>query len=233
MTNKKPNIEQSWYLSLITQFEAPYFADLNSFLINEKTKSVIYPQEDKIYEAFNLTPFDSVKVVVLGQDPYHGKGQAHGLCFSVQDGVKPPPSLKNIFKEISSDLGFLQPSYGNLTSWAQQGVLMLNATLTVRANEPGSHQNKGWEVFTDYVVKLISETKTGVVFLLWGRYAQSKEILIDTSKHLVLKAAHPSPFSAHNGFFGCKHFSKTNSYLSSIGKGSIKWHIEDPNKLFP
>ena len=179
-----------------------------------------------IFNALNLTPFDKVKVVLIGQDPYHGAGQAHGLCFSVQDGIRQPPSLVNIFKEIASDIGEpMSATKGNLESWAKQGVLLLNATLTVRANTAGSHQGKGWETFTDKIIKTVSNNHSGLVFILWGRFAQNKESLIDGSKHLILKAAHPSPFSAYNGFFGCKHFSKTNQYLQQQGKEPINWVI--------
>ena len=187
----------------------------------------IYPPGPLIFNAFEQTPFDKVKVVLLGQDPYHGPGQAHGLCFSVQDGVAPPPSLINIFKEIQSDIGITMPSKkGNLTHWAQQGVLLLNAALTVRANEPFSHSKIGWAVFTDAVIQKVSELKTGIVFLLWGKFAQEKQTLIDETKHHVLKAAHPSPFSADKGFFNCRHFSKTNSLLQEQGKDPVDWKVE-------
>jgi uracil-DNA glycosylase len=176
-----------------------------------------------VFNAFAQCPFDTVKVVILGQDPYHGKGQAHGLAFSVPDHVPIPPSLQNIYKEIKNDIGTDVPQTGNLERWAKQGVLLLNATLTVEQGNPGSHQGRGWEVFTDAVIQKISKEKEHVVFLLWGKFAQSKSSLIDENKHLILKAAHPSPFSAHNGFFGCHHFSKTNSYLQSHGKGPIVW----------
>jgi uracil-DNA glycosylase len=178
-----------------------------------------------IFNAFNHTPFDKVKVVLLGQDPYHGPGQAHGLCFSVQRGVPPPPSLKNMFKELRDDVGFRIPAHGNLEAWADQGVFLLNATLTVRAGEAGSHQGKGWETFTAAAVRRLSEKREGLVFLLWGRFAHQKEALIDTSRHHVLKAAHPSPLSAHNGFFGCRHFSKANALLEKQGLKPIDWQI--------
>jgi len=200
---------------------------LKIFLKEEKeAKKTIYPRGSEIFNAFNCTPFYSTKVVLLGQDPYHGLGQAHGLSFSVPLGVAPPPSLMNIFKELATDIpNFKIPSHGNLTSWAQQGVLLLNATLTVRANEAGSHQQKGWEPFTDAVIATLSARREHLVFLLWGRFAQAKASLIDEQKHLVLKAAHPSPFSAYHGFFGCKHFSKTNAYLESVGLPTIDWQL--------
>ncbi len=218
------NIEKSWENQLVEEFEQPYFKSIVQFLKIEKSLGkVIYPEGKNIFEAFELTPFDKVKVLILGQDPYHGKGQAHGLCFSVHYGVKPPPSLVNIFKEIKDDIGMEIPSHGNLTQWAQQGVLLLNASLTVEEAKPMSHANIGWERFTDAVIRKVSEEKEGVVFILWGRFAQQKESLIDHSTHLILKAAHPSPFSAYNGFFGCKHFSKTNEYLRLHGKEPINW----------
>ena len=221
-----PSIDKSWKIALQSQFDAPYFSDLKQFIVEEKKKNIIYPPGPQIFSAFNHAPFGKVKVVIIGQDPYHGPGQANGLCFSVSPGIKPPPSLVNIFKEIHSDLGLPIPQTGNLEPWADQGVLLLNATLTVRANSPGSHQNKGWEIFTDAVIKHLSEKKKGLVFLLWGRFAQAKESLIDTSKHFVLKAAHPSPFSVHNGFFGCKHFSRTNDFLLKQDKEAIDWHVK-------
>lgn len=220
-----PKINEGWKTLLKEEFEKPYFYDLRSFLIEEKKKYNVYPPGNLIFNAFDSTPPDKVKVVLLGQDPYHGIGQAHGLCFSVPDGIKPPPSLVNIYKEMNSDLGLPIPQTGNLQPWTKQGILLLNATLTVRANQPLSHQNKGWELFTNTVIRLISEEKTGIVFLLWGKHAQEKESLIDTAKHFILKAAHPSPFSANNGFFGCKHFSKTNEILRSLGKEEIDWKL--------
>lgn len=225
MTQINPQIESSWKELLIEEFHSDYFAELKSFLLAEKEKYTLYPPGKYIFAAFDNTPFDKVKVVIIGQDPYHGKGQAHGLCFSVPQGIKSPPSLVNIFKELNSDLGIPIPSHGNLTRWAQQGVLLLNATLSVRANQAGSHQNKGWEQFTNAVIKKLSEEKEGLVFLLWGRYAQDKEVLIDTQKHVILKAAHPSPFSAYNGFFGCKHFSETNKALKEQGQQEIDWKL--------
>jgi len=234
MEKINPQIEESWREVLQKEFDSVYFKLLKLFLIEEKKKYKIYPPGPQIFTAFNLTPFDNVKVVILGQDPYHGSGQAHGLCFSVQDGIKPPPSLINIFKEIESDLGIKMPQSGNLTHWAKQGILLLNATLTVRASVAGSHQKKGWETFTDSVIKTISENKEGVIFILWGNYAQAKTSLIDSEKHFILKAAHPSPLSAHNGFLGCKHFSKTNQLLTQQGKAPIDWQlpIKQENKLF-
>jgi uracil-DNA glycosylase len=201
---------------------------LNQFLAQEKEQeTIVYPTPSDVFNAFNLTPFNEVKVVILGQDPYHGANQAHGLSFSVQQGVAVPPSLKNIYKELQTDIpGFNIPSHGDLSSWAKQGVLLLNATLTVRANEPGSHQKMGWEQFTDKAIKALSAEKSGLVFILWGKYAQAKASLIDSSKHLILTAAHPSPFSAYNGFFGCKHFSKANAYLLSKGEKPINWQID-------
>jgi uracil-DNA glycosylase len=219
-----PVIEESWKLALQEEFSRPYFLMLKDFLVEERKHHVVYPPGKLIFSAFNHTPFDNVKVVLLGQDPYHGKGQANGLCFSVNNGIAMPPSLVNIFKEIQNDLSYPIPPSGNLERWADQGVLLLNAMLTVRANEAGSHQGKGWETFTNKVIQHLSNQKTGIVFLLWGKYAQAKEQLIDGSKHHILKAAHPSPFSAYSGFFGCKHFSKTNEILSLQGKQAIDWH---------
>lgn len=225
MNRVNPVIEDKWNELLADQFNAPYFADLKEFIIEEKTKFKIFPPGKYIFNAFNLAPADRVKVVILGQDPYHGAGQAHGLCFSVPEGVKPPPSLVNIYKELNDDLGLPIPAHGNLEKWAEQGVLLLNATLTVRAGQAGSHQNRGWETFTDAAISALSRNYTGIVFLLWGRYAQAKEALIDAGKHHVLKAAHPSPFSAFNGFFGCRHFSRTNELLASQGKDPVDWAI--------
>jgi uracil-DNA glycosylase len=216
-------IHPSWFKVLEQEFSKPYFDELTAFVKKEYASGAIYPAGANIFRAFELCPFESVKVVILGQDPYHGPGQANGLCFSVNDDVPLPPSLKNMYKEISSDLGIPPPASGNLDRWAKQGVLMLNATLTVRANQAGSHQKRGWEQFTDAVVKTISDQKEQVVFLLWGKYAQEKGKIIDRNKHHVLMAPHPSPFSVHSGFFGCKHFSKTNEYLRSIGEEGIDW----------
>lgn len=216
-------IEKSWQEVLQTEFDKPYFENLVGFVKQEYASSTIFPPAGQIFSAFNTCPFSNVKVVILGQDPYHGPGQAHGLCFSVNDGIPFPPSLQNIFKEIASDLGLSIPNSGNLTRWAEQGVLLLNATLTVRASQAGSHQGKGWEEFTDAVIKIISEKAENVVFILWGSYAIKKKALIDASKHCILTAPHPSPLSSYRGFFGCKHFSKTNEYLESVGKTPIKW----------
>jgi len=224
-TNVNPSIDDSWKEVLKDEFTAPYFAELKKFLVAEKKQHIVYPPGNQMFAAFNDTPFDKVKVVILGQDPYHGPGQAHGLSFSVSRDVATPPSLKNIYKELHTDLGIPVPQHGNLESWAKQGVLLLNATLTVRANSPGSHQKKGWEKFTDAVIKAISDKKKGVVFLLWGAFAQSKEPLIDQNKHYVLKAAHPSPL-ARGAFFGCRHFSKTNQLLAHEGIQPIDWRIK-------
>lgn len=227
MNQVNPQIEPSWKDELLNEFNAPYFSALKTFLVEEKEKYKVYPPGTQLFNAFNFTPFDKVRVVILGQDPYHGPGQAHGLCFSVAYGIKPPPSLVNIFKELNADLGIPIPSHGNLESWAKQGVLLLNATLTVRANQAGSHQGKGWEIFTDAVIKKLSDKKTGVIFILWGKYAQAKEKIIDGQKHYILKAAHPSPFSVFNGFFGCRHFSKTNEILKQQGFSEIDWRLDD------
>jgi uracil-DNA glycosylase len=222
----RPELEAGWLDQLAGEFNSSYFKELKSFLISEKKSGkVIFPPGPLIFNALNSTPFDQVKVVILGQDPYHGFGQANGLCFSVSDGISLPPSLKNIFKEIQEDLNIEYPRSGNLQKWADQGVLLLNATLTVESGLAGSHQNKGWELFTDSIIRKISEQKTGVVFLLWGKYAQAKEALIDTQKHFVLKAPHPSPFSAHTGFLGCRHFSKTNALLIQSGQKPIDWSL--------
>lgn len=219
-------IEDSWKEVLKNEFTKPYFLQIATHLKTEKaTKAVIYPPGPLIFNAFTHTPFDKVKVVILGQDPYHNPGQAMGLSFSVPDGVPAPPSLVNIYKELKNDIGMPIPSTGNLTKWAAQGVLLLNAVLTVRANEPASHGKIGWMNFTDAVIRKISEKKKGVVFLLWGRFAQEKQVLIDELKHHVLKAAHPSPLSAHNGFWGCKHFSRTNDLLIKQGLEPIDWKL--------
>ncbi|MBL7746216.1 MAG: uracil-DNA glycosylase [Chitinophagaceae bacterium] len=219
-------IEASWKEVLKAEFNKPYFQQIALHIKTEKSQGkVIYPPGSVIFNAFNTTPFDKVKVVILGQDPYHGPRQAHGLCFSVQNGVPPPPSLINIFKELQDDIGVPVPNHGNLTHWAEQGVFLLNASLTVRAGEPMSHAKIGWAEFTDTVIKKISEGKKNVVFILWGKFAQEKRVLIDESKHLVLRSVHPSPLSAHAGFFGCKHFSKTNEYLASKGIDPIDWSL--------
>ncbi len=217
------HIDPTWKELLAGEFEKQYFQQLADFVRQEYTSTIIYPPPKQIFAAFDYCPFDRVRVVILGQDPYHGPNQANGLCFSVRDEVRIPPSLQNIYKEIESDLGVPCPPSGNLERWAEQGVLLLNATLTVRAGQAGSHQGKGWEEFTDAAIKKISEEKEHVVFLLWGAYAQRKGQVIDVSKHLVLKAPHPSPFSAASGFFGCKHFSQTNNYLAEHGFESIRW----------
>ena len=216
-------IESSWKEKLQPEFEKSYFVELVGFVKNEYTSKTVYPPGKLIFNAFDQCPFDQVKVVILGQDPYHEPGQAHGLCFSVNDGVQFPPSLQNIFKEIEADLGIRPPQTGNLLRWAQQGVLLLNATLTVRAHSAGSHQNKGWEMFTDAVIHCIAERKEHVVFILWGSYAQKKGEFINPNKHLVLKSPHPSPLSAHRGFFGNRHFSKANDYLRQTGQEPIQW----------
>lgn len=217
------SIEESWKNELKDEFETDYFKNLSEKVREAYLSRTVYPPPKLVFNAFNLCPFDKVEVVIIGQDPYHGPGQAHGLCFSVQDGVVTPPSLKNIYKEIKDDLGKEIPPSGNLERWAKQGVLLLNATLTVEQAQAGSHQGWGWEQFTDAAIKKVSDRKEGVVFMLWGRYAQNKASLIDESKHLVLRAAHPSPLSAYNGWFGCKHFSKANEYLKSKGKKEIDW----------
>lgn len=216
-------IETSWKEKLADEFEKPYFKELTDFFRQEYKTQVCYPPGNLIFNAFNLCPFDQVKVVIIGQDPYHGPGQAHGLCFSVNDGIPFPPSLQNIFKEIQADLGKEVPATGNLTRWAQQGVLLLNATLTVRAHQAASHQRHGWEEFTDAVIRKLSQERDHLVFILWGAYAQKKGAVIDRERHLVLTSAHPSPLSAYHGFFGNKHFSLTNAYLEQYGKTPINW----------
>lgn len=216
-------IEPSWKEALEEEFSRDYFQTLSRFVKEEYQSGVVYPAPKNIFRAFDLCPFKDVKVVILGQDPYHGPGQANGLCFAVEEGVTLPPSLKNIYKEITADLGAAPEQSGDLARWALQGVLLLNATLTVRARTPGSHQNKGWEAFTDAAIKTLSDKKEHLVFLLWGNYARQKGAHIDRAKHLVLESAHPSPFSAYNGFFGNKHFSKTNAYLAAHGVGEVDW----------
>lgn len=217
------NIEQSWQQQLQGEFDKPYFAKLVGFVKQEYARYTVYPPGKLIFNAFNQCPFDKVKVVLIGQDPYHEPGQAHGLCFSVNDGVPFPPSLGNIFKEIHDDIGTPIPTSGNLTRWAQQGVLLLNATLTVREHQAGSHQRQGWEEFTDAVIRILSEKREHLVFILWGSYAQSKSYLIDGSRHCILRSAHPSPLSAYRGFFGNHHFSLANNYLRSNGIEEIQW----------
>jgi uracil-DNA glycosylase len=219
-------IEPGWKKMLQDEFDKPYFAEISNFLKIEKAQGkIIYPPGPQIFNAFDKTPFDKVKVVLLGQDPYHGPGQAMGLSFSVPDGIKPPPSLMNIFKELSNDVGIPIPRTGNLTKWAEQGVLLLNASLTVRVNEPNSHAKIGWHTFTDAVIQKISEQKKNVVFLLWGAFARQKQVFIEQGKHLVLQTAHPSPFSADK-FFGCGHFCKANSYLVYNGIDPINWSLD-------
>ena len=220
-----PKLDESWKRALASEFQAPYFKEIKKKILAEKKAGVVlYPKGSDIFKAFNMTPFDKVKVIILGQDPYHGTGQAHGLCFSVPDGITPPPSLKNIFKEIKNDLGIeVPPSKGNLEGWAKQGVLLLNALLTVRAGQPASHHDIGWEEFTNAAIKKLSDEREHLVFILWGKFAQEKESLIDDSKHLLLKSAHPSPFSATK-FFGNHHFSKTNDYLAEHHKITIEWN---------
>lgn len=221
-----PQLEASWKEVLQDEFQSEYFADLKEFLIEEKAEHTVYPPGNKIFAAFDHAPFEDVKVVIIGQDPYHGPGQAHGLCFSVPPGIRKPPSLVNIFKEIRDDLGYPIPEGGNLEKWAQQGVLLINATLTVRANSAGSHQNKGWEQFTDAVIRSLSDKRSGLIFILWGNFAIAKKEMIDVTKHHILTAAHPSPFSAMRGFFGCRHFSKVNEILRQQDKPEIDWKID-------
>lgn len=228
------NIDPSWKAVLAAEFDKPYFHRLASFVRNEYLTKRVFPHPKDVFAAFRETPFSSVRVVILGQDPYHGEGQAHGLSFSVREGMRNPPSLQNIFKELAADLGtdthepmnaltHERMNSGDLTRWARQGVLLLNATLTVQANQPGSHQQKGWEEFTDAVIRVLSDQREHLVFILWGAYAQKKGLHIDTRKHLVLRAPHPSPFSAHSGFFGSKPFSQANAYLAAHGQQAIRW----------
>lgn len=222
----KIKMEESWKRRLLNEFQKPYMLQLKEFLQGElASQQLIYPKGDEYFSAFNMTPFDNVKVVILGQDPYHGPNQAHGLCFSVRPKVSVPPSLQNIYKELKQDQGIQVPSHGYLQYWAEQGVLLLNATLTVRAGQAGSHQKKGWEEFTDAAIRLLNSERDHLVFLLWGSYAQKKGSVIDQNRHLVLKAPHPSPLSAHRGFLGCGHFSKANQYLISHGKKPIDWQL--------
>lgn len=222
MTITKMN--NDWFDKLKDEFNSSYYTELELFIKNERANYVVYPKEEEVFNAFKIAPFENVKVVILGQDPYHGPNQAHGLSFSVNKGIKMPPSLVNIFKELHADLGYPIPNHGNLSHWAQQGVLLLNATLTVRAGTPGSHQKKGWETFTDKAIQLISEEKEHCVFLLWGNYAKSKLPLINQEKHLVLTAAHPSPL-ARGAFFGSRHFSKTNNYLKTNNIETVDWNL--------
>lgn len=225
MEKSEPRIEKEWLEVLRSEFDKPYFSQLKQFLQQEKKQYPVYPPGNRIFAAFHFTPFSKVKVVILGQDPYHGDRQAHGLCFSVPDGVASPPSLVNIFKELQTDMGISQPASGNLEKWASQGVLLLNATLTVRANQAGSHQRQGWENFTDEIITQLSARHSGLVFILWGSYAQAKEALIDKSKHYILKSVHPSPLSVYRGFFGSRPFSKTNELLQAAGKQPIDWRL--------
>jgi uracil-DNA glycosylase len=218
-------IEATWKEALKEEFDSEYFKNLKKFLVEEKSKYKIFPPGAKIFEAFNLCPLDKTKVVIIGQDPYHGVNQAHGLCFSVQNGIKPPPSLVNIFKEYNTDLNLPIPQSGELTTWAKQGVLMLNATLTVRAHQANSHSGKGWENFTDAAIKSVSDKRAHCVFILWGSYAQKKASLIDNSKHLIIKAPHPSPLSSYRGFFGSKPFSKSNDWLKAHNMEPINWRL--------
>jgi uracil-DNA glycosylase len=221
-------LEPSWLAKLATEFEQPYMQQLRDFLNNEKQQGKrVFPAGDKIFNAFDHTPLDQVKVVILGQDPYHGEGQAHGLCFSVKPGVKVPPSLQNIYKEINAELGLPIPAHGHLTSWADQGVLLLNSVLSVECARAASHQGKGWETFTDRVIDVINREREGVVFMLWGSYAQRKGAIIDTARHCVLTAPHPSPLSAHRGFFGCGHFKAANEYLQQKGLSPIDWSLPE------
>ena len=221
-------LRESWKAPLLTEFQSDYMAALKSFLTAEKAAGkTIYPKGSEWFRALDLTPLDTVRVVIMGQDPYHGPGQAHGLCFSVPPGVRPPPSLLNIYKELESDLGLPRPRHGFLEYWAKQGVLLLNSVLTVEAAKAASHQGKGWERFTDAIIRLVNDKSDPVVFLLWGAYAQKKASFVDTSRHLVLKAAHPSPLSAHNGFLGCKHFSRCNAFRENKGQPPIDWSLPD------
>lgn len=223
------SLEPGWLAELQNEFEKDYMRQLKSFLLAEKKAGkTIFPSNGEIFSALDSTPFEKVKVVILGQDPYHGAGQAHGLSFSVKKGIAVPPSLKNIYKELESDIpNFVSPTHGHLQQWAEQGVLLLNATLTVRASEPGSHQKHGWETFTDNIIKTLSDKKEHLVFLLWGNYAKQKTALIDQNKHLIITSAHPSPFSAYNGFFGTKPFSKTNIWLTENGLEPVNWNLEE------
>ena len=221
-----PQIDESWKTALASEFQQPYFSNLRSFLVKEKKAGqTIFPPGKWIFNAFNSTPLDKVKVVIIGQDPYHGPGQAHGLCFSVQKGVATPPSLKNMYKELNTDLGLPIPDHGNLQHWADQGVLLLNAILTVRAHQAASHRNQGWENFTDAAIRALNQERKDLVFLLWGGFAKKKASMIDPQKHHILAAAHPSPLSAYNGFYGCKHFSKTNEFLVAKGFEPIDWKV--------
>lgn len=232
MNTENIKMEHGWKNALLPEFSKPYMQNLSQFLRQElKNKKVIYPKPKEIFAAFDYTPLDRVKVVILGQDPYHGPNQAHGLCFSVRPGVALPPSLENIFKELKADLNVPRPDHGCLVSWAEQGVLLLNATLSVLAGQAGSHQKKGWEEFTDRVIDYLNREREHIVFLLWGSYAQRKGALIDRKKHLVLEAPHPSPLSSHRGFFGCRHFSKTNEYLKAHDLEPIRWELPPKSEV--
>jgi len=222
----KVEIDESWKNLMQGEFDTEYFASLKDFLIEERKYHTIFPKESKIFEAFNRTPVSTVKVIILGQDPYHGEGQAHGLCFSVQRDTKLPPSLRNIYKELYSDMGITPPIHGDLSKWADNGVLLINSILTVRANQASSHKKKGWENFTDAVIKNISNKQNNCVFILWGNYAQQKKKLIDETKHLIIESVHPSPLSAYGGFFGSQPFSKTNNWLISKGIKPIDWSLD-------
>ena len=225
-------LEPAWNNQLGDEFKKDYMLSLREFLANRKQQgAIIYPPGSQWFAALNTTPFDQVKVVILGQDPYHGPGQAHGLCFSVLPNIKVPPSLVNIYKELKSDLGIDQPNHGCLTSWAEQGVLLLNATMTVEQGQAGAHQGKGWETFTDTIINKLNQHRQGVVFMLWGSYAQKKASMIDAERHLVLQSVHPSPLSAYRGFFGCKHFSATNHYLVQQGYTPIDWQLPSAEKI--
>ena len=226
-TARPPQLPSDWLAHLSEEFEMPYMLKLKAFLQKELTEGkIIYPHGKEIFTAFNLTPLNDVKIVIFGQDPYHGPGQAHGLSFSVKPGIRIPPSLINIYQEISSDLGIASPSHGHLKAWASQGVLLLNSVLTVETGKAGSHQQKGWEQFTDRVVQILNRECRNLVFLLWGSHAQKKGACVDLNKHKILKAPHPSPLSAHRGFFGCRHFSMANHYLTEVGKEPIDWSLE-------
>ena len=225
MSKIEPKIHESWKEILYDEFQKDYFVNLKQFLVEEKKKYTIYPPGNLIFNAFDKTPFNKVKVVIIGQDPYHGPGQAHGLCFSVPQGIKIPPSLRNIYKELNSELGCEIPNHGNLEKWAEQGVLLLNATLTVRDSQAASHQKKGWETFTDSVIRTIANKKENVVFILWGNYAQTKQVFIDENKHCIIKSVHPSPLSASRGFFGSKPFSQANNYLKASDIEPVDWCI--------
>ena len=220
------DVGNEWNELLKQEFTKPYYISLRDFLKNEYKTKIIYPNMHDIFNALRYTSYSDVKAVIIGQDPYHGEGQAHGLCFSVKKGVKKPPSLENIFKELKNDMGILPPDHGELTDWAKQGVLLLNAVLTVQEGMPNSHKNKGWETFTDRIISLLSEREKPIVFILWGAYAKEKRNLIDEQRHYILTSAHPSPLSAYNGFFGCRHFSKTNEILCKIGEQPINWYIK-------